>query len=133
MRGGFVFGALVVSALMATKSQLIEFGLNDEIGQIMRPDRGPAQVTFTDFFPTHDFDDGFFGEMRAVIRGVARRNDVFFTGTSGSTWRINNGLAGIQFAAEPGLRIGYAKAAFAIAKEWLSKQFNMNARVHRSF
>jgi hypothetical protein len=122
-----------VLPLMLTESQLIGIAAADEIGLIMRPEKGPAQVTVTDYFPTTNLQHPVFGLMRAVLRGEARQRGVFFVGSSGSSWRVRNRLAGIQFAATEDLRIGYAQAAFAVAHEWLKAQFDQTPVIHRSF
>ena len=97
---------------------------------------GVAQVTFAKAIQRHAEcppADVAAGSLRAVLRGEAEQRGVFFVGCSGSTWRVRNRLAGIQFAASEDLRIGFAQAAFAVAFEWLKQQFGQTPEIHRAF
>lgn len=98
-------------------SQLANDGIE---GTIRRPPpKGPAIVKLTDYIHQTIRPLPIFGHMRGLIRGTAKRDGVFFVGSSGSVWRVNNEIAGIQFAAEEGLRHGYAQSAFVTISEWL--------------
>ncbi|MEO1526580.1 MAG: hypothetical protein AAFX06_14180 [Planctomycetota bacterium] len=118
---------------LASSASLVLAANNDSKGSIKRPERGSAIVTITDYFPTHDFEDDVFGNMRAILRGRAEQSGVFFRGTSGSAWMLDGEIAGIQIAAEDSFRTGYAQAGFAIFREWLDIQFTNTAIALRSF